>query len=373
MARKNLPNRFDVAALLKIQGRHSIDHGLSLQVSGGSALWNFQWRDKLTRRGRSKVLGSASIVSITEARRLRDAFRERIRTGTVPITAATSGKSFSAVLDAYIAGHAKNLKGGIDGKEGRKFTALHQLSIAKYPIGAITRTHVAAALAPWDGRASCDVIRGKIERVMDYAKGHGLFTGDNPAEKGPLQTMVALKSKTAAKHHPMLDWRAVPALFAELSAIDTPASRALRFTLLTAARPSEAREAVWSEINGDVWTIPPDRMKEAKLHTVPLAPAALDILGARGDGLIFGKIDRRKVVALIKHRMSTDGRPCDVHGLRSSFFSWASEMRYSADLAEMALSHAVGDSVRRAYDRSDKINERREMMEAWAKFAMRVQ
>jgi len=115
-------------------------------------------------------------------------------------------------------------------------------------------------------------------------------------------------------------------------------------------------------------------MKEGKQHDVPLAPEAIEVLGDRGDGLIFSgpnrrELDQRKVLGLIKGRKSTDGRPCDVHGLRSSFASWASEMRYPPELIEMALSHAVGDAVQRAYQRSDKINHRREMMEAWAKFA----
>ncbi len=223
MARKSLPQRFDIAALLKVQGRHCIDYGLSLQVSGGSALWNFQWRDKLTRRGRSKVLGSASPnalnpISITEARRLRDDFRQQLRAGTVPVAAATSGKTFSATLDAYLAGHAKNLKGGIDGKEAAKFLALHKLTLAKYPIGAITRTHVAAALAPWAGRPSCNAIRTKIENVIDFAKGHNLFVGDNPADRAPLKTMIALKS-AAAMHHPMMAWQQVPAAFTIFAAL----------------------------------------------------------------------------------------------------------------------------------------------------------
>jgi len=263
---------------------------------------------------------------------------------------------------------APTAKGGIDGKEGTKFLALHKLSIAKFPVATITRSHVAATLAPWAGRPSCNAKRVKIETVMDFAKGHGLFVGDNPAEKGPLKTMIAMKTN-GSQHHPMMDWHEVPSFFAELTAIDTPASKALRFILLTAARPTEGREAVWSEIgNDDVWNVPPERMKEGKQHDVPLTPEVIAMLGERGDGLIFGKLDQRKVLDLITGHKSTDGRPCDVHGLRSSFASWASEMRYPSELIEMALSHAIGDAVQRAYQRSDKIGQRRELMAAWGAY-----
>jgi integrase len=401
MARKPLPDRFDIPALLKVPGRHRIGHGLSLHVRGGGALWTFQYRDKITRQGKSKTLGSPSpnatkVVSLTEARMLRDALRMQLRNSiaaaamapSAPAAALVGSKTFSDVLDEYLVGHANNLKDGIDGKEGKKFLALHRLSLAKFPVAVITRSHVAKALAPWAGRPSCNAIRVKIETVMDYAIGHGFFVGDNPAAKGPLKNLVTLTSNGEVQHHPMMAWEQIPAFFRETAEIDTVASGALRFTLLTAARPSEGRCPTWSEIkdsNGDgkgpVWTIPAERMKGKKghkrAHNVPLVPAALALLAPRGDdddALIFanpkgGELDQRDVLKLIKHHTSTDGRPCDVHGLRSSFASWASEMRYPPELIEMAHAHAVGDAVQRAYQRSDKINHRREMMEAWAKFA----
>lgn len=387
MARKPLPARFDIPALLKVPGRHRIGHGLSLHVRGGSALWTFQYRDKITRQGKSRTFGSPSpnatkVVSLTEARLLRDAFRMQLRTDVASVAPppSVSSRTFSEALDGFLAGHAKTLKGGIDGKEGKAFLALHKLPLAKFPVAVITRSHVAKALTPWSGKPTCNKVRVKIETVIDYAKGHGFFVGDNPAAKGPLKNLITLKSNEA-QHHPMMAWEKIPAFFAELEKIDTAASRALRFTLLTAVRPSEGRCPTWSEIkdsNGDgkgpVWAIPGKRMKGGKAHNVPLVPEVVALLGERGDddALVFGKLDQRNVLALIKHHESTDGRPCNVHGLRSSFASWASEQRYPPELIEMAHAHVVGDAVQRAYQRSDKINERREMMTAWAKFTRGV-
>ena len=57
------------------------------------------------------------------------------------------------------------------------------------------------------------------------------------------------------------------------------------------------------------------------------------------------------------------------HGFRSSFRDWAAERTgFPAEVAEMALAHAVGDKVEAAYRRGDLFQKRRQLAEAWAKF-----
>lgn len=60
--------------------------------------------------------------------------------------------------------------------------------------------------------------------------------------------------------------------------------------------------------------------------------------------------------------------PAVPHGLRSTFRDWAAEKGYERDMAEMALAHNVGSAVERAYRRSDMLERRRAMMEAWGRF-----
>jgi integrase len=69
----------------------------------------------------------------------------------------------------------------------------------------------------------------------------------------------------------------------DLAAFDTAASRALRFTILCAARAGETRGATWGEIQNDVWSIPGERMKEGVPHSVPLTSEALALLGPHGE------------------------------------------------------------------------------------------
>ena len=60
------------------------------------------------------------------------------------------------------------------------------------------------------------------------------------------------------------------------------AALALRFTILTAARTSEAIGATWGEVDvkAKVWTVPADRMKAGREHRVPLSDAAVTVLEA---------------------------------------------------------------------------------------------
>ena len=53
-------------------------------------------------------------------------------------------------------------------------------------------------------------------------------------------------------------------------------------------------------------------------------------------------------------------------GFRSSFRDWASEQGYPRDLAERALAHTISNAAEAAYHRTDLLEQRRSMMDAWA-------
>jgi len=69
-------------------------------------------------------------------------------------------------------------------------------------------------------------------------------------------------------------------------------------------------------------------------------------------------------------RVSIEGLPPVPHGFRSTFRDWAAEAGYDRDLAERAIAHKVGNKTETAYQRSKLLEQRRPLMNAWAKFAM---
>jgi integrase len=178
---------------------------------------------------------------------------------------------------------------------------------------------------------------------------------------------------------------------------------ALRFLAVTAARSGEVRGMTWEEVDfGDsarslncatrraVWTIPASRMKNRRIHRVPLSPEAVALLdglprmesspyvffatrGGMLSDMSISAVMRRMQAAQVKsgapgYLDPVSRRPAVPHGLRSTFRQWAAEQGYPRDMAEIALAHFIGSEVERAYQRSDMLDRRRDMMAAWAAF-----
>ncbi|MET3232689.1 UNVERIFIED_ORG: integrase [Burkholderia sp. 1263] len=141
------------------------------------------------------------------------------------------------------------------------------------------------------------------------------------------------------------------------------------------------RGATWGEFDLDagIWTIPGSRMIAKEPHRVPLPLSALAFVkrlkkAGHHETMVFPS-PRRKVLAdmtltallrRVKAVSDTPGRVATLHGFRSSFRDWASEHGYARDVAERALAHTVANKVEAVYHRTDLLEQRRPMMEAWA-------
>ena len=138
----------------------------------------------------------------------------------------------------------------------------------------------------------------------------------------------------------------------------------------------------WSEVDlkSKTWTVPPGRMKAKVAHRVPLSARAAEILEAQRTAnpqaeLVFpsltGKVLADSVLTqFLRDEKATSDDPkrsATAHGFRSSFRDWASEHSYSRDLAERAIAHVVKDETEAAYHRTDLLDRRRPMIEAWSK------
>ncbi len=223
-------------------------------------------------------------------------------------------------------------------------------------------------------------VRGRIESILDWARTRGYRDGENPARwRGHLENLLPKRSKVrATQHHSALPYTEIGAFMVELAGQDAIAARALEFAILTAARKGEACGARWDELNiaERTWTVPASRMKAGKEHRVPLSKEAMAIVKAmaaiKSDSMIFpGAATNRPLGGMVMWRLlSRMGRgDLTVHGFRSSFRDWAAERTgFPAEVAEMALAHAVSDRVEAAYRRGDLFDKRRQLADAWGKF-----
>lgn len=272
------------------------------------------------------------------------------------------------------------------------------------PIGDVDRAAVAAVLRPlWlDKQETADRIRQRIEAVLEKAIDAEARPAPNPATigkngKGGLASLLPSRGKeTQARHHAALPYPQVPAFMDTIGKREDISFRLLAFIVLTACRTGEARCAEWREFDLDkaIWTIPGKRMKAGREHRVPLAPQVVELLKAVAkarvssapDAMVFpgrrGKPMSVMTPAMVLRRLAKAWKgegpapwaEATVHGFRSAFRDWVGEeTNFPREIAEAALAHVIGDATERAYRRSDALERRRELMIAWANFAMSAQ
>jgi integrase len=290
-------------------GRYGDGAGLYLVVSASRArkwVYRFTFGGRVTETG----LGSASVVSLAEARdKARDA-RKLVEAGKNPVEAkrqavkAHAGiPTFGAVADAVLA--AKESEWRNEKHRAQWRTSLREFAgpLRPLPVDQIDTAAVLAVLTPlWQSKPeTASRVRGRIEAVLDAAKARGHRSGENPAAwRGHLAHLLPKRGRLKRGHHAAMIYWDVPAFIARLRTFDSVAAMALEFCILTAARSGEVYGAKWSEIDleANVWTVPAGRMKSAREHRVPLSSRALGILQRTRRNRLTGDPTRWKSVAL---------------------------------------------------------------------------
>jgi integrase len=366
---------------------------LWLKVSGpGRRSWVFRYM--IAGRARSMGLGPIDEVSLAEARDKAEAARRLLRDGVDPreqrdaarsaaALAASRAITFSEVTSRYFAAQQGGWRSVRHRTIWRASVVNHvEPLIGKLPVEKIDTSLVLQVLEPlWQIKPeTASRVRGRIEAILSYAIARGWRDGPNPAVwRGHLQRMLPAPGKLrSVEHFAALDWRTAPAFMAELRQRESIGAQALQFAILTAARSGEVRGATWDEIDLEraVWTIPARRMKGGREHRVPLSAPTLAILRSMAPlrtehGLVFPgrSLARPLSPDTLKKALQRLGRDdLTAHGFRSTFRDWCADHGKPADVAEAALAHAPASRVVAAYARSDLLEQRRGLMDAWADF-----
>ena len=369
---------------------------LWLTVQGKARRWSFRYKSPTTGKRREMGLGSYHDVSLAKARDKARIARQLLDDDIDPLehekrqqeAKRAAGMTFEAAAEAYI-------KDREPGWTDRRAAPVWRSSLKRfaYPevgnktVGTVTTEDILRILQPiWAEKTeTADRVRGRIERILDYARTRKWLKGDNPARwKGHLANILPPRSMVArVEHHGAVDWRQVSVVMKALALGNGMAARAVRFACLTAGRSGEVRGARWREFDLErrLWIVPPERMKAKKEHRVPLSEPALALLREQWpvegkpppQALVFpGAKEGRPLsdVGLLKAVHTALGtKDATVHGFRSTFRDWVAEATdYPGEVAEMALAHIIGSKVEAAYRRGDLFEKRREMMEEWGRW-----
>lgn len=369
--------------------------GLALQLTAtGARSWIL--RVMVGGKRRDMGLGGYPDVTLAGAKESAREARKKIKAGIDPIEDAKAKRSalyaaraasmtFSDAAKAFIAVKEPEWKNGKHGDQWRNTLATYaEPVIGNIFVRDVEQSHIMRVLEPiWLTKTeTAKRLRGRMEKVLDWARVRGYRTGENPARwRGHLDTLLQAPGKVQTiEHHPALAIDELGAFMVELRKQEGNGARALEFAILTAARSGEVRGATWQEIDlkDATWTIPASRMKMKREHRAVLNVEALTLLKAlpqTGD-LVFpnnkGGILSDMTLTAVLRRMNR--KDITGHGFRSTFRDWCSERtNYPRDVAEMALAHAIGDKVEAAYRRGDLFEKRRRLMKEWGKFSGKVQ
>lgn len=394
-------NELRCKALLKAPGKYGDGNNLWFVVSKNKrAKWVLRYAVAGSRH--EMGLGAYPVVGLREARTQAIARLNEIRQGKDPIAeraariAASKVPTFGECAQRYIANQREAWRNAKHAQQWVNTIEQYCSPILRKPVDRVTQDDVVALLLPiWSEiNETASRLRGRIEKVLGFAIAAKYRTDTNPAVyKGSLEYLLP-KVKRTSKHQPSLPWRDIPCFWTHLRTQRGIAKDALAFLILTAARSGEVRGMTWAEIDfaSAIWTVPGQRMKLGKTHTVPLCDAAIGILQAQPRGeledYVFSirrnaPLSDMTLAAVIKRMnkqraadgrsayVDPDGRAASPHGFRATFRMWAAEESgHRRDVAEFALAHKLPDEVEAAYQRSTLFVQRTTLMQDWALYVL---
>ena len=361
-------------------GKYYDQHGLFLHVRPSGAK---KWLQRYTFQGRRREigLGSAKIVSVATARKNAHQNLVLVSEGVDPIE---DKKQYNTIPKFELAArqvyevnrptwrNAKHAAQFITTLETYAFPVIGSMSVKE-----INSSHILRILSPiWVTKAeTAKRVRQRLSTVFKYCVAQQWRT-DDPANIAIVEALPSLKRKV--QHRKSISYNDVSGFIETVSRSSAGLSTklGLEFLILTATRSGEVRNAIWNEIDGSLWTIPAERMKAGVAHRIPLPTRCIEILAeaktiSQGSGFIFEGTKPNKPLSenTFNKLMKELGLEVHAHGFRTSFQTWTQEKtNYPREIAEAALAHSLRDKAEAAYARSDLLEKRAEMMEAWAQF-----
>jgi integrase len=389
-------------------GRHGDGDGLQLVVSEtGRKKWVLRYQMNGVRRDRG--LGSYPDVGLKEARSRAGAARALIAKGLDPIDHQRAARKASKPVPTFgdiaqlvvVDAQSKSTNAKVRYQWERHLGPAYSGPLLDRPVNEVTTVDVAAVLRPvW--RTKPEVARKlypAIRRVFERARillrdEHGISMVDNPARWTDLKAMGFEPPVQLSKgRHPSLPYPLMAEFTADLRARDAIAARALEFLILTNVRTDAVLKVTWDQLdlNEAVWTVPLVNLKDRKHRTegfrVPLVESAIEIVRQMRQGQVSryvfpgqaqGKpLSNMALLTLLKRMNAGEkkwldpvrGRPITAHGFRATFRTWAEEVATVPHaVIEQAMGHQVGTQVERAYRRTDVLDKRRTLMEAWVQW-----
>lgn len=365
-------------------------NGLYLYVSPAGTK---SWRIDFAFAGKrfTQTLGKYPQLTLSGARAKRGEVKEMLQNGVNPavdkklqkaVALARSEDTFQAIGEDWYLAKADIRSGAW--REANRLYLERDLypALGRMPIRSIDAEKLLAVVqlsAKQRGVKTADRVRQTALQVFEHAILR--FKADN----NPASKLKRWHEIPPPKNHPHLAEHEIHEFIDALDAYpgQLTTKLAAKLLLLTFVRKTEILEAVWSEFDlaNSKWHIPAERMKMKDSHVVPLSNQAVECLlllkAHTGTvGYVFPKFSTmlkpmsRTSLNNMFAKMGNEkykGK-FSPHGIRATASTWLNERGFRHDVIERQLAHSERNTVRASYNHADYLNERRQMMQAWADF-----
>jgi integrase len=413
MAKDLIPSAKSLAGIKPSDPRKRISDGgglyLLLNVKGGSHAWRLDY----TFEGRRKTLslGVYPATTLAIARKKAGAARELVAEGADPSAQrqadqqrnkdrrtaerlAKQGRPGPGTFE-YVAREWLHTVHGIKVSEGhaeRTRVRFEQDAfpwIGRTPIAELEAPELLTMLRRVTGRGAIETAH-RLKDACGQVFRYGIAIGK--CTRNPAADLRDALPPVPTRHHAAIvePKRAAELLHAMGDYAGNPITRAaLALSALLFLRPGELRQLKWAwvDLEGAQAKLPAELMKRKKAdksngvpHIVPLAPQAVAILrelhALTGSGrYVFPALHTSErpmsenTVNVALRRMGFDRDTATAHGFRAMARTMAAErLGIAPEVIEAQLAHQVSDSLGRAYNRTQFLDQRRALMTKWADY-----
>lgn len=332
------------------------------------------------------ALGAYPDVSLKRAREKRDEARKLLADGIDPAERRVTEKhaqidTFEVLASEWLNIQRKTFAPKTLEKAEWIFSDILLPYLRSRPIKTITATDVLIPLRKLEARGKHETAHRAKQRVSQVFR-YAIATGR--AERDPTADLRGVLTPIVVRNHPAItDPRGVGALLRSIDAYcgQPPTECALKLAPLVFVRPGELRAAAWSEFmligREPEWRIPAERMKMREQHIVPLCRQAVSLLNDLApitgpQGYVFPSLTdlnrpmSENALTSALRRMGYSGGEMTWHGFRTIASTLLNEQGWHPDLIELQLARKERNSVRGAYNKAQRLSERRKMMQWWA-------
>lgn len=363
----------------------SDERGLYLLVNPNGSRW---WRFKYSRFGKERglSLGVYPDVTLAMARKRRDEARTQLADGIDPshkrkAEKLSNANTFRAIAEEWLALQKDKLNVRTFDKAKYQLESFVYPRLGDTPITKISAPDLLAALRKIEIRGARETAHRTKQRcgqIFRYAIATGRAEQDVSVHLRGALAPVITKNRAA-----VTDPAEVGQLLRAIEGYSgsSVTAYALKLAPLTFVRPSELRLAAWSEfdLENAEWRIPAERMKMGELHIVPLSRQAVELfkelrsISGAGEYVFSSLRSARRpmsnnTVNAALRRLGYANDEMTGHGFRALASTLLNEQGWHPDLIELQLAHAERNKVRAAYNRAQRLPERRKMMQTWADY-----